>query len=100
LPATPLIAALARPSPPPATIQEQANRGFEPPVLLRGFLAAAQQDEELFGQRLRIVKLDYATIGIDRQDTDNCAKRAMTIAFDKELREAGESGRFSNEQAD
>ena len=44
----------------PAPIQEQANRGFEPSVFLRGFLAAAQQshplrctgdkDEELLGQ--------------------------------------------------
>ena len=43
--------------------------------------------------------MDHAAIGIDRQDTDNFAKRAMAIALDKELREAGESGRFGNEQA-
>jgi hypothetical protein len=93
----------------PAPIQEQANRGFKPPVFLRGFFAAAQQshalrctgdkDEELLGQRFRIGKLDHAAIGIDRQDTDNFAKWAMAIALDKELRKAGESGCFGNEKA-
>jgi hypothetical protein len=93
----------------PAPIQEQANRGFEPPVFLRGFLVTAQQshalrctgdkDEELLGQRFRIAKFDHAAIGIDRQDTDDFAKRAMAIALDKELRKAGESGCFGNEQA-
>jgi hypothetical protein len=29
----------------PAPIQEQANRGFELPVFLRGFLAAAHQSQ-------------------------------------------------------
>lgn len=43
--------------------------------------------------------MDYAAIAIDRQDTDNFAKRAVAIALDKELRETGESGRFGNEQA-
>jgi hypothetical protein len=65
----------AGPSGLPASIQEQANRGFEPPVFQRGFLAAAQQghalgstddkDEELLGPKFRIAKFDYAAIGID-----------------------------------
>jgi hypothetical protein len=93
----------------PAPIQEQAHRGFKPAVFQRGFLAAAQQshalwhtcgkDEELLGQKFRIAKLDHAAIGIDRQDTDNFAKGATAIALDKELRKAGESGCFGNEQA-
>src|SRR5690242_13205053 len=54
----------AGPSGLPAPIHEQANRGFEPPVFLQGFLAAAQQsqalrytgdkDEELLGEQFRI----------------------------------------------
>jgi hypothetical protein len=96
------------PSGAPAPIQEQANRGFEPAVFQRRFLAAAQQshalwhagdkDEELLGQKFRITKLDHAAIGIDRQDTDNFAKGATAIALDKELRKARESGCFGNEQ--
>ncbi len=43
--------------------------------------------------------MDHAAIGIDRQDTDDFAKGAMAIALDKELRKAGESGSFGNEQA-
>jgi hypothetical protein len=98
----------AGPSGPPTSIEEQANRGFKPPVFLRGFLAADQQghalgktddkDEELLGQEFRIAKFDYASIGIDRQDTDNFAKGAIAIALDKELCKAGESGRLGNEQ--
>jgi hypothetical protein len=38
----------AGPSGLPAPIQEQANRGFEPPVFPRGFLAAASFDEALY----------------------------------------------------
>jgi hypothetical protein len=77
--------------------------------LLREFLAAAQQShalrctgdkgEELLGQRFRVAKFDHAAIGIDRQDMDNFAKRAMAIALDKELRKIWESGCFGNEQA-
>ncbi len=50
----------------PAPIQEQANRGFEPPVFLHGFLAAGQQshalwctgdkNEEMLGQKFRVAK--------------------------------------------
>jgi HlyD family secretion protein len=69
------------------------NGGLEPPLLLRGLVAAGEQghalrhpdddDEELFCPDLVIAELDRAAIGIDNcQHADDFAKDATAITLD------------------